>query len=106
MLDTVSSPHDRAEDHRDLLSGTVEDTVREHLGGDKIVLVSSRHSEDFDGDRIVSINVVINTSPSNFDPRRLSSLVRVLRASLAEIGITAFPMVSYMNEAEQKLRSK
>ncbi len=68
MLDIVPSPHDKAEDSRNLLSDTIEHVVRAHLGNDKIVSVNSRHDEDFDGDVIIAIEVVINTAPANFPP--------------------------------------
>ena len=106
MLDIASTPRDRAEDHRDVLSRTVDQTVRTHLGAEKIVSVASWHDEDFDGDEIISISVVINTSPANFEGRALSSLARALRSSLAEIDVYAFPMVSYMTVAEKEARRK
>ena len=106
MLGTASLPHDRAEDDRNLLSETVEQTVRSHLGGDKIVSVETRRDEDFDGEGIITVDVVINTAPSNFIPRSFSSLVRVLRVSLAEAGFSAFPMVRYMTLAERKNRRR
>ena len=106
MLDTASLPHDRAEDDRNLLSETVEHTIRTHLGTEKIVSVRSRRSEDFDGDDIIAVDVVINARPSEFAPRSLSSLVRILQATLSEAGFSAFPMIRYMNQAENEARRK
>ena len=99
-----STREDRAEDIEDTLSETVEKAVREHLTGGEILSVDSRRSEDYSGDDIITVRVVVNAKPSDFDSGRLSSLIAKLRNSLADINESAFPLVSFMSPAENEAR--
>ena len=99
-----SSLQDRAEDIEGTLSETVERAVREHLTGGEILSVDSRRSEDYSGDDIITVRVVVNAKPSDFDSGRLASLIAKLRNSLAGINEYAFPLVSFMSPAEHEAR--
>ena len=104
MLATTPPLHDRAENTEKVLSDTVKRTVRDHLKGGEIVSVRSGRGEDFDGDEVITVTVVVNASPSDFEPQRLASLIGKLRTTLAEIDEYAFPMVSFVSPAENMAR--
>lgn len=104
MLGHMPPLQGRAEDAEEYLSETVEQAVREHLTGGKIVSVTSRKGEDFDGDEVITVTVVVNAVPSDFEPKKLASLVDKLRNTLANIDEYAFPMVSFMSPAEHEAR--
>ena len=106
MLDTVSLPYDRAKGFERELSETVEEAVREHLTGGEIVSVESRRGEDYDGDEVITISVIVNAVPSDFEPKKLASLLGKLRTSLATINEYAFPMVSFLSPAEHEARAR
>jgi hypothetical protein len=66
------------------------------------VRVTAERSEDFDGDDIIRITIVVNAPAAAFDPKRLAGLVRHLRGALAdEAGEYDFPMVNYVNRRER-----
>lgn len=63
------------------------------------VLVDS--GEDFDGDDIILVKVVVNAPASSFDPKKMAGLVRHLRDALAEEADEHdFPMVSYVTHRD------
>lgn len=104
MLDNVSLPHDEDEDVQRRLSVTVEDAVREHLTGGEILSVVSRREDDSDGDEVITVTVVVNAVPSDFQAEKLASLLGRLRNTLATINEYAFPMVSFLSPAEHEAR--
>ena len=86
----------------DDVQSVIEDVIRERLEAVKIVSVHAVRDDDLDGDEVLRVTVVVDSPASAFDPKRLSSLVRYLRPKLAELDEGAFPLVSFMSEADAK----
>ena len=85
--------------------GVIESAVREHLAGGEILSVRSHRGEDFDGDEVIVVTVVVNAAPEAFDPDRLASLASFVRSQLMGIDEFAFPMLSFMSQKEYAARA-
>ncbi|WP_131196831.1 hypothetical protein [Lichenihabitans psoromatis] len=86
----------------DQIQSVVDEVIRDRLQPVQIVSVHTVRDEDFEGDDIIRVTVVVDSPASAFDPARLSSLVRFLRPRLAEISEKSFPLISFMSKAEAK----
>lgn len=70
----------------------------------KIAKVKVREDEDSAGDSILLVDVVFEGSPKDVDARELSSAVRIVRPALASMGVTAFPLFSFITRSEAGMR--
>lgn len=79
----------------------IERVVKSELQSAHVVNVHVKRGEDFDGEDVIRITVVVDAPASSFDPRRLAGLAGQLRDALAdEAHEFDFPMISYMNRRE------
>ncbi len=83
------------------LRETVETVIRRRLPGSDIDRVDARLDEDWEGDPIVAITVVL-TRPEVPDAGGMVGMVGELRPALETLGIEHFPIVSYVSRAEAK----
>lgn len=78
----------------------VKQVVQDHLQSGHVVDVLADRGEDFDGDDIIRVTVVVNAPASAFDPKKLAGLVSHLRDALGEVHEYDFPMVNYVDQRE------
>jgi len=81
-----------------VLRSVLEDRLENANISDIIV----RRDLDHDGDEIFDVMVVIDSKRLNLDPNRTTGVVRHLRPKLAEIGETAFPILTYVLKSSLK----
>ena len=86
----------------DDLQSVIGEVIRERLEPVKVVSVHAVRDDDLDGEEVLRVTVVVDSPASDFDPQRLSSLVRYLRPKLAEHEERAFPLISFMSRADAK----
>lgn len=85
----------------DDVQSVVDSVIRERLGQNiDVISVVATRDEDYNGDEILRVTVVVDSPSSAFDAKRLSSLLRFLRPRLAEHKEKAFPLVSFMSKAD------
>ncbi len=78
----------------------IERVVKAELQSAHVVQVHVKRGEDFDGEDVIRITVVVDAPASSFDPRKLAALAGHLRDALADAAEFDFPMISYMNRRE------
>ena len=66
----------------------------------KIAKVRVREDEDTSGDAILLVDVIFEGSPKDVDARELSSAVRLVRPALTSMGVTAFPLFSFISKSD------
>lgn len=91
-------------------SGNVSDTVKALIKSDlkdvRVVNVSVKRGRDFDGGRVLKINVVYDgvTTPV-LDAQKIVGTARHLRPELTKIGEDAFPLISFVSSKDPGLKS-
>lgn len=85
--------------------GTIETTISavlsELMKDAQIMSVRAEHDLDSDGDDVLSVTVVIE-STSKLDASHLSSIVRHMRPKLDEVGESSFPMMSFVTQSDAR----
>lgn len=90
----------------DDVMAVIDETIRERLGENvRVLSVMAMRDEDYEGEEILRVTVVVDSPPSAFDPKRVVSLVRYLRPRLAEHHEEAFPLISFMSKADARARA-
>lgn len=78
--------------------------VRETLAADfnnvTITDVFVEEEVDADGDPLLRVEVIFEGTPKDLDAKKLSGAVRHIRPKLAEIGESAFPLLSFISKGE------
>ena len=82
------------------VQAAIEDMIRNRLDTVKIVSVHTVRDEDFDGDDILRVTVVVDSPASDFNVGRVAGLVRHLQPKLDALREHAFPMISFMSQRE------
>ncbi|MBD8894051.1 hypothetical protein [Roseibium litorale] len=75
----------------------IDTTVQEQFASEGLVSVQIERGTDFDGDPIFTVRVIVNNGGRTIDPQKTTSLTRQVRANLAEIGETSFPVFSFIS---------
>lgn len=81
---------------RDLL----ENAIRAHFSGTTISSITMKEVEGFDGNPLLKVTVVYETSTGLIDAKKASSLGLMVRPALKDNDIDAFPIFSYISKAE------
>jgi len=77
----------------------IETLVTRRLGAENVVRVEQEQDENRDGETILRLNIVLLDS-AKIDGETLLDLGEELRAQLAHLGVSGFPVVRYLNESE------
>ena len=85
------------------VQAAIETVIRDRLSAVSIVSVSTVRGENFDGDDILRVTVIVDSPVSDFDIGRLSGLVRHVRLKLDGEHEHAFPMISFRSRDEAGL---
>jgi hypothetical protein len=78
----------------------ITSTVNNLFPGGEIESIRVREDRDHDDDPILHIDLIVRESGKILDPKRTVGLTGDLRSSLARIGITSFPVVSFIASGE------
>ncbi|MBV1707649.1 MAG: hypothetical protein KGQ37_10630 [Hyphomicrobiales bacterium] len=84
------------------LEKVVKQTVRQHLDGATIDTITVQPDEDSDGDPVLRITVVISSDMGAIDPRRLTSMGRIMRPKLEDLGEPGFPIFRFISKRDYK----
>ncbi len=84
------------------LEEVVEQTVRQHLQGTTIDAITVQPDEGSDGDPVLWITVVISSDMGAIDPRRLTSMGRIMRPELEDLGEPGFPIFRFISKRDYK----
>lgn len=84
------------------VSEVVEATVRERLGDAAVSRIQIAREEDFDGDAVLVVTVVLDSKAKKLDASRISGLARHLRSNLNKIQENSFPLVSIISNLDAK----
>lgn len=84
----------------DRIAKLVGKTLSGEFGNIRIVSVNVRSSIDFDDEEVLNIDIVFEGTPKDLDARKISGAVRHVRPVLSEIGETAFPILSFISQAD------
>lgn len=82
------------------LTELIEGVVKRQFSEAVINNVDVRPDVDDDGDAVLRVTVVFETSGETLDPGKMVGLVRHLRPELAENGIESFPLVRFIAKAD------
>lgn len=82
------------------LSEFVGNIVKRQFSEAVIDNVDVKSDVDSDGDAVLRITIVFETSSKTLDRNKMVSLVRHIRSELAEIELESFPLVSFVAKAE------
>ena len=96
---------------RYVVSTTVEEAiwsaVKDRFPGGEIESIRVREDLDHDDDPILHIDLIVLDRKRVLDPKRAADLIGVVRARLVEIGVTSFPVLSFISKSEAgKIRSE
>ena len=86
------------EDILQRLKAVFRDVLNERLEGVESVDVQSDHDED--GNEILVVQIVFDGKQRALDPQKTSSLTRHLRPRIADIGVYAFPVISFVSKSD------
>ena len=85
----------------------IASVVNDRFPGGDIESIRIREDTDHEGDPILRIDLMVGGRARVLDPKRAISLTGDLRSRLADIGITSFPVLSFISMAEaRKLRNE
>ena len=85
----------------------IESVVEDRFPGGEIVSIRLREDLDHEGDPILRVDLIVRESGKVLNPKRTVGMTGDLRRRLAEIGITSFPVLSFISKSEAgKLRSE
>lgn len=79
----------------------VSDIVKTQLGREHVVSVTVEEDQDFDGDLVLRVTVVLKGDRDELDPSKLSGLLRHLRPALSKGGEDRFPVMSFVAAEER-----
>jgi hypothetical protein len=74
--------------------------VKDRFPGREIESIRVREDLDHDGDPILRVDLIVRERKKVLDPKRTGSLTGLIRARLSEIGITSFPVLSFISKSE------
>ena len=77
----------------------IESTIEDRFPGGEIVSARLREDLDHDGDPILRVDLIVRGRGKILDPKRTVGLTGDLRSSLAKIGVSSFPVVSFVSSA-------
>lgn len=84
------------------LEAAIEKVIREDFPDAKLLAVKIKEDEGFDGDPILRITVIFQTT-HGFDPKRAAGIVRRIRPALRENEVDAFPVFSFMSKKDARI---
>jgi len=85
----------------------VESTVKDRFPGGEIVSIRIQEDTDHEGDPILRIDLIVGGRARVLNPKRTMGLTGDLRSRLADVGMTSFPVLSFISETEaRKLRNE
>lgn len=90
----------RSDDLKRNVEDVIRAVVKQQLEGVNISKISLSFDTDEDGDDIVWVKVIFDDRSKPLDSHRTLGLVRHLRPRMAELGETAFPVLSYIAKSE------
>lgn len=75
----------------------VEDLVLDRFPGAKILSVSISEDLDYEDDLVLRVKVVFDPESDKLDAGVTSGFLRYLRPKLSDIGVKAFPVMSFVS---------
>ena len=78
----------------------IDEVVRHQFDMVPITEVAVEEDEDFHGDPILRVRVVLDAEVKDLDPDRLVSITRHLRSRLWDMDETRFPHTSFITKAD------
>lgn len=75
----------------------VANLVTERFPGANILSIEIAEDVDFDGDEIMKVKVFFATETDRLDAKATSSFLRYLRPKLSEVGVSMFPVMSFLS---------
>lgn len=82
----------------------VKDTLSADFESVRIIEVEVTDDFDSDGDEVLRIDVVFEGRPRDLDARVMSGAVRQLRPKLEKMHELAFPLLSFISQADARRR--
>lgn len=79
----------------------IDEIISRHFPKGAIKRVRVKKGEDHEGDPIYRVTVVYGTA-RQLDPRLTTSLTRVVRKRLSELGDEIFPVIGFVSEADDR----
>lgn len=81
----------------DSIREIVEELVSDRFPGSKILSVSISEDVDYEDDVVLRVRVVFDPDSDKLDAGATSGFLRYLRPKLSDIGIRAFPVMSFVS---------
>jgi ribosomal protein S3AE len=75
----------------------VANMVTERFPDATILSIETTGDVDTDDDEIMKVKVVFATETERLDARATSSFLRYLRPKLSEVGVSTFPVMSFLS---------
>ncbi len=88
------------EDILQRLKAVFRDVLNERLEGVEFESVDVQSDHDEDGNEILVVQIVFDGKQRALDPQKTSSLTRHLRPRIADIGVYAFPVISFVSKSD------
>lgn len=84
----------------DKILETVASLVRERFPNAEIIDVKITEDTDYEDDVVLCVQVVFEAEGDRLDAGATSSLLRYLRPKLSDIGVAAFPVMSFVSRKD------
>ena len=84
----------------DKIGEVVSNLVRDRFPNAKIVDVKITEDTDYEDDVVLRVQVVFEPNGDTLDAAATSGFVRHLRPKLSDIGVMAFPVMSFVSERD------
>lgn len=78
----------------------VSNLVAERFPNATILSIEITEDVDFEDDEIMKVKVVFSTETDRLDARATSSFLRYLRPKLFEVGVSSFPVMSFLSGSD------
>lgn len=87
---------------RDNIKAVIESVIRERLAGTTITEIRVVEDEDYEGDQILRVMIVFDSSKGMPESHKMSGLARHLRSKLDEADAFSHPIFRFISQSDAK----